>query len=292
MAKDAVETDTSLSAFRDFKPPFLGKFLFHFFPIRRSVVLSNMRIVFGNRLSGEELRNLAQRFYGHFALCLWENLFLGWLKDEEVRRKLQVINAHHVFEASAKGKGIIFMTGHFGNWELAAISSSLQFPDYRGRFHVIRRPLVNKFIERIAFGRFYRAGITVIPKKNSAHQVLEWLGRNDIVIFIMDQYAKPGRDGVEVEFFGRKTGTFKSLALVARTSGAVVIPMVSYRLSDGKHVMEFYDPLDWMEGHDSDEEILKNTRHYNQVLERMVLEHPDQWLWFHRRWKVKGGRRR
>ena len=161
------------------------------------------------------------------------------------------------------------------------------FPEFKGRFHLLRRPIGNKWIERVLFNRFYKAGLGIIPKKNSVSLILEALGRNDAVVFIMDQFARPGRDGIPVNFFGRKTGTFKSLALVARQSGAPVVPVVCYRESSGRHVMRFMAPLLWIEGEDPDGEIQANTEQYNRVLERMVLEHPEQWWWLHRRWKVK-----
>ena len=86
---------------------------------------------------------------------------------------------------------------------------------------------------------------------------------------------------------GKKVGTFKSLSLIARETGAAVLPMASYRESMGHHVLKFSDPLEWIEDPDPDTELYENTRQYNRIIEDMILEHPDQWIWAHRRWKVK-----
>jgi KDO2-lipid IV(A) lauroyltransferase len=167
------------------------------------------------------------------------------------------------------------------------VGTVLYFPQFYGRFHVVRRQIGNKWIERILFNRFYKAGLNIIPKRNSIDRVLEVLAKNDVVTFIMDQYAKPGREGILVDFFGEKVGTFKSLALIASASGAPVIPMISYRDANGKHVMKFYEPLSWIQNDDPDEELYQNTLAYNRVLEKRILEKPDQWIWMHKRWKVK-----
>lgn len=265
----------------------MGRVMYRLLPVRRKVVLGNMRQVFGDTKSADEIRALAERFYDHLAQLFFENLSLGWMNESRLRERIRVDNVEHILDASKLNKGILLLTGHFGNWELAPIGSLAHFPQFKHKFHVLRRTLGNKFIERIVFNRFYRAGLNVIPKRGSIDTVLEKLSQNEVVVFILDQYARPGKEGVEVEFFGRKAGTFKSLAMVARSTDAPVIPVVCYREGRGRHVIQCYPPVKWIERSDPDEEILVNTREYNRVLEKMILDHPDQWLWAHKRWKVK-----
>lgn len=269
------------------KPSFFGKLAYYLLPIRRQTVLENLHLVFGHKLSPREIKVLAQCFYGHFLKVIVETLAATFIPKRALREQVVVLNHEILLKASTENKGILLLTGHFGNWELASAGAMLHFKEFQGRFHVLRRHLVNKVVEKALFGRFRRAGLNIIPKKQSLDQVLEALGRNDVVAFIMDQYANPARGGIEVDFFGKKAGTFKSLALVAGKSGAPVIPAHCYRREDGKHVMQFLEPLKWMESLDPETEIHENTRNYNRALERMVLERPDQWVWMHRRWKVK-----
>lgn len=209
-----------------------------------------------------------------------------FMSPEAIRKKVTVVGEDHVRAAASKGKGVLLLTGHFGNWEFAPVGGMLNFKEFHGRFHILRRSLSNKTLERILFGRFYAAGLDVIPKNNSLPRVLECLANNDAVTFIMDQHAMLEKDGVAVDFFGKKAGTFKSLAVIARTTDAPVVPTRCFKRNDGMHVMKFYKPLEWIEHPDSDQEILVNTRNYNRVLESFVLEHPEQWCWFHKRWKL------
>lgn len=265
----------------------LEKLYYYLVPIRRSTVLQNLQIVFGGSLSTRQIQALAQRAYGHFFRSLGENILIGFMPKQWLKNQVRIVGCEHVLKAAEQEKGILLLTGHLGNWEFAPLAVMLHFELFKGRFHVLRRELVNKFIERIAFRRFYEAGLNIIPKKNSLGQVLDHLSQNDVVVFIMDQHAKPGKDGVVVDFFRKKAGTFKSLAVIARTTGAPVIPSYSYREADGRHVMKFLEPLAWIEHSDPEEEILLNTQAYNHVLEKIILEHPEQWWWVHRRWKIK-----
>ena len=256
-------------------------------PIRRKTVLENMRLVFGPEASEASIRALAQRFYGHLGRCIYENFSIGFTTDRRLKDSVRLEGHEKVIEAAKLGQGVLLFTGHFGNWEIAPVGGLMHFSQFKGKFHVVRRRLVNKFVERMVFSRFYNAGLNVIPKKDSIDLVLEALERNEVVTFIMDQHAKPGKDGLVVNFFGQPAGTFKSLAVIARSTGAPVLPMMCYRDTDGTHVMRFEDPLPWLERDDPDAELHDNTRAYNAALERMVLAHPEQWWWVHKRWKIK-----
>jgi KDO2-lipid IV(A) lauroyltransferase len=91
---------------------------------------------------------------------------------------------------------------------------------------------------------------------------------------------------VTVNFFGHPAGTFKSPALLAMSTNASVIPSSSWRESDGTHVMRFEEPLPLIECESTSEAIRRNTQAFNESLERMLLRHPEQWIWMHHRWKV------
>jgi KDO2-lipid IV(A) lauroyltransferase len=257
--------------------------------MRRRVVMENLRQVFGDRLSENERRRLARCFYGHVAKTIAENLAMMVSSEKRIAGKIDVIGVDHMLTAAEQGKGVLILTGHFGNWELSAVGAMLQFKQYKNRFHVIRKSL-GAGLEHVVFGRFRKAGLRVIKRNDALTKTLDALEENDVVIFIMDQHNKVGAKAVAAEFFGKAAGTHRSLALVARQSGAPVIPAVSSRRPDGRHVMKFHPPLEWITAENHREEIYLNTLGYNRVLERFVLDHPDQWLWAHRRWKIETDR--
>jgi KDO2-lipid IV(A) lauroyltransferase len=199
-----------------------------------------------------------------------------------------VENIEAIVSAHAQGKGVIVLTGHFGNWEVATAAGLDAYPGARGRFYFLRRPFKPRWLDDLVTRRFVRAGFGVLPKRGGLDAVLDRLAAGDVVVFPFDQHAGK-KDGVVVDFFGHPAGTFRSLALLALNTGAPVLPAASWREPDGRHVLRFEDPLAPIEADDADEAIRLNTRAYNAALERMILRHPEQWWWAHRRWKVRAG---
>ena len=192
-----------------------------------------------------------------------------------------------ILSLARHGKGVLVVTGHFGNWEFAPIGGILNFKAFQGQFHFIRRTLGNKVIERILFRRYYQAGLQVIEQKNALAQVCDALDANHAVVFVLDQHAScVNRDGIAVEFFGEKAGTYRSLASIARYTGLPVVPASTYRKPDGGHVLEFHDPISFRACATTQQTLYENTLAYNQALERIILAHPEQWSWFHKRWKL------
>jgi len=269
----------------DLKPSFFGSAVYSLLPVRRRIVMENLQQVFGDRLSEPERRRLARCFYSHFSKTIAENLAMMVSSERRIAGQVDVFGVEHVLNAAEQNRGVLILTGHFGNWELSAVAAMLQFEQYQNRFHVIRKR-IGLGMEDLVFGRFRKAGLRVIRQTDALTSVFEALENNDAVIFIMDQHNVVGSKAIAVEFFGKEAGTNRSLALVARQSGSPVIPAVSYRGPDGRHVMKFHPPLEWISADRHREEIYLNTLGYNRVLERFVLDHPDQWLWGHRRWKL------
>ncbi len=271
---------------RALKPSIAGKFFYHCLPFRKRVILNNMNIVFGDALTAAEITKLAQAFYGHLATSLKENFLMRFWNEAKIQSKAEVIGGQHIEKVLTQGKGVLILTGHFGNWEFAPIAGILNFKLLQGRFYFIRKLIGTKWIEKILFSRYYKAGLNVIPKKNSLSQACEALEQNNAVVFVMDQHAcLHYKDGIKVDFFGKSAGTYRSLATIARNMEVPVIPAQSYREKDGTHVLEFYPPLEWIDAEKSREAVLKNTKIYNEQLEKMILRFPEQWLWMHKRWK-------
>ncbi|WP_370447953.1 lysophospholipid acyltransferase family protein [Legionella hackeliae] len=266
----------------------MGRFLHRFVPYRRSIIRANINQVFGNQLDSIQKERLAKAFYSHMATSIKEIIQLRFMSEKKLRERVEVRGYQRLLDIVAQEKGVLILTGHFGNWEFAPLGGILNFKEFQGQFHFIRRTLGNKTIEQLLFRRYYRAGLNVIPKKNSLEQVCNALDQNHAVVFVLDQHASlVNRDGVAVEFFGKKAGTYRSLASFARHTGVPVVPAAGYRLPNGKHVLEFHEPIYWKDYETAQESIYQNTLAYNQALERIILTHPEQWHWLHKRWKLK-----
>jgi KDO2-lipid IV(A) lauroyltransferase len=271
--------------------PLSGRVLYRLFPFRREVIRANLRRVYGEAVDDAGITALAQAHYGHLWQLLGEFLRFRWLSPAAKKALVRVENLDAFVKAQAQGKGILILTGHFGNWEVATIAGIGNYPEVQGRFHFVRRPVKPPWLERIVTRRFNQAGFGVFPKRGSLDAMLEKLEQGDAIVFPFDQHARPP-DGIESEFFDHPAWTFKSLAIIALATGAPVLPATSWREPDGRHVLRFEDALAPIEHEDTGEAIRINTRAYNAKLEQLVLRRPEQWYWMHRRWKKVERRKR
>jgi KDO2-lipid IV(A) lauroyltransferase len=266
----------------------MGKLLYYLFPYRSRVIQSNIHQVYGNQLSVTEKKHLMQAFYSHLASCIKETFSVRFMSTEQLKQKVKVIGHEHVSDVAKAGKGVLILTAHIGNWEFAPLGAMLHFEAFTGYFHFIRRTLSNKTLERILFNRYFKAGLRIIPKQaGSLNQVCDALDQNHAVVFVLDQHASlVNRDGIAVEFFGKKAGTYRSLASIARHTQVPVIPTSTHREPDGNHVLIFHPPIFWQDHASTQAALYHNTKVYNEALERMILAHPAQWMWVHKRWKL------
>ena len=269
--------------------PFAGRFLFRIFPLRRKVILANLNRVYGDTVAPGEIVRLAQAHYGHLWRLFGEFLKFRWLSQARKTALVRVENIAGLVAAVNQGKGVLVLTGHFGNWEVATIAGIGNYPEVRGRFHFVRRAIKPKWLDALVTRRFNQAGFGVLPKRGSLDAILATLAAGDMIVFPFDQHARPP-DGIEVDFFGHPAWTFKSLAIIALATGAPVLPATSWREPDGRHVLRFEDALSPIELPNTNDAIRANTRAYNATLERLILARPEQWYWVHRRWKVVPGR--
>jgi phosphopantetheine--protein transferase-like protein len=274
------------------EPSRAGRFIQRFLPPRGEVVMANLKRVYGDVVGEAEIVRLAAAHYGHLWRLLGEFVRFRWLSAAQKMALVRVEGIANFIAARDQGKGILILTGHFGNWEVSTTSGIALFPEMRGKFHFVRRPIKPQWLDRLVTRRFNRAGFGVFSKRDSLDAMLECLARGDAVVLPFDQHAGPP-DGIEVDFLGHPAWTFKSLAIIALSTGAPVLPASSWREPDGRHVLRFETPLAPIECDNTTEAIRLNTRAYNAALERLVVRHPEQWYWVHRRWKhVEVKRRR
>jgi Kdo2-lipid IVA lauroyltransferase/acyltransferase len=201
-------------------------------------------------------------------------------------RKLNRSNIHdlveyegfeHYEEAKRRGRGALFATAHLGNWELSAVAHSLLTEP----MHVVVRPLDNAAVDAVIEARREATGNHVISKRDAARDILRALKRNEPVGILIDQNVSPA-EGVFIDFLGAKACAGTAFARLAAHSGAAVIPGFAFwSETKRKYVLRFY-PLVPITG-----DAAEDTRRIHEVIEQAIREHPDQWLWLHRRWKTR-----
>jgi len=183
----------------------------------------------------------------------------------------------HFEEVKRRGKGVLFATAHLGNWELSAFAHALMAEP----MHVVVRALDNPYLDAWIRRRRSLSGNNVIEKRDFARAILRALGRNEAVGVLIDQNTAAA-EGIFIDFFGRKACVSTGFARIAGRSGAGIIPgFALWSAAEGKYVLRFYPPI-YPSG-----DAEQDTRLVHAKLEAVIREHPDQWLWMHRRWKTR-----
>jgi Kdo2-lipid IVA lauroyltransferase/acyltransferase len=184
--------------------------------------------------------------------------------------------------AQTQGRGLLFLTAHFGNWELGSFAHGIYG---HGVAFVARRldnPLIDSLIER------YRrlGGSRPIDKDNFARETLRALHQRESVGVLIDQNMMAS-EGVFVDFFGHLACTTTTPARIARKTGApVILGLVIWDSQLRKYRLRF-DSVEWIPADDAEQEIAVNTANFTQLIESYVRRYPEQWLWMHRRWKTR-----
>jgi len=183
----------------------------------------------------------------------------------------------HFDRALQRGRGILFATAHMGNWELSAFSHALM----SAPMHVVVRPIDNPRIDGMIERRRALSGNFLIQKKEAARAILQALKRNEAVGILIDQNSTLDQ-GVFVDFFGIPACAGVGFAKLAAHSGATVIPGFALWIeAERRYVLRFYPPVE-ITG-----DATEDTRRLQEILEDVIREYPDQWLWIHRRWKTR-----
>jgi len=249
----------------------------------RNVALQNLRIAFGQEKSEEERRSIAKRNFQHMGMMLIEFFRILGMDTETYKKKVSVEGVEEALKLLEKKKGGLLLIGHFGNWELMGIMSKvLQIPIW-----AIAKPIKqNEKLYRFILEIRDKAGLKIISPENATQKVMQALSKNWLVAFLIDQRAKRSR-AVWVEFFGKKAPTMPGLAVMAIRSGAPVVPAFMIRNGFQKHRLLVKDPIELVLTGDMNKDVEINMQRFTRVLESMIREYPDQWIWIHRRWERK-----
>ncbi len=215
--------------------------------------------------------------YDSIARLMYGFAHLPAIDQSNVRNWIDYEGFEHFEEAKRRGKGVLFATAHLGNWELSAYAHALMTEP----MNVVVRPLDNPYLDRFVEERRAASGNRIIGKKDLLRGILKALSANEAVGILIDQNTGLD-DGVFIDFFGRKASANSGFVKLAHRTGAAVIPGFALWCEDlQKYVLKFY-PIVEMTG-----DLTIDAQQLHTLLEGVIREYPDQWLWIHRRWKTR-----
>jgi len=244
----------------------------------RQVADKNLRIAYGDSMTEAERDTLIRRVFQSFAISTAEFLEAPRWTPEQVKALAQADSYEVVDKVLARGKGMILLAAHFGNWELLARRAAVA--GYS--FAVIARQSEDAGFNEITDSLRANGGYTVLPRGGSPKPILSRLRSNGIIAILPDQKS----EDLFVPFFGKLAGTVAGPAVLALKTGAGIVPMFCPRQPDGTYKMVIYSEIDTTATGDTDADIKRIMTDATAVIEEMVRKYPEQWLWLHDRWRV------
>jgi KDO2-lipid IV(A) lauroyltransferase len=254
---------------------------YFFWPRLRQVGLFNLRLAFPDWPERRRRRVLFRTFRS-FGRMLADFAYLPRLTRGNIERLIVYDGFEYYARAQAQGKGVLFLTAHFGNWELSSFAHSL----YGNALNFAVRPMDNPLLDALILRYRSLSGAKPIEKNDFARRALQALKQGEAVGLLMDTNMLPA-EGIFVDFFGKPACTTTGPARLARKTGAaLVLGLAIWDPKLGKYRLCF-EPIPWIKHEDAEEEIRLNTAHFTRLIEDYVRRYPDQWLWVHRRWKTR-----
>jgi KDO2-lipid IV(A) lauroyltransferase len=258
----------------------LGLIWFDVLRIRRQVVINNLKIAYPE-MSLADRRKLGRLAMIEFCTNIIQYSWIPFLDKDSLERHFIIEGLENLEKARAKGKGVAMLTLHIGNGDLAVAGLGLMgLP-----VHLVSKVMKAKWLNDLWFGMRERVGVRFIEPRNSSFAILKAFKRNEIVIFVNDQFTGPPI-GIKARFFNHDAGTALGLATMVERSGSPVVPVYNLRLPDGRIRIVFEPEIPFEQRGDHDQSLAHMTQAYNDRLEQYVRMCPQQWMWIHKRWKL------
>jgi Kdo2-lipid IVA lauroyltransferase/acyltransferase len=247
----------------------------------RRVAIGNLAAAFPERPPAQR-RAIARAAFAHFGSLLMELLKFTTLSPSEMLARVDVDGEERARAAYAHGRGVLFVTGHFGFWELQAMVHALRVEPITMLARTLDNPALNRLLEDLR----QRTGNAVVYRKETIRRVLRALQDGQGIAVLIDQHIQP-RDAISINFFGRPAATTGAVAALALRTGAPIIPVFALPIAGGRYRMIYEHPVEPPSAGSSDA-VRDLTQRCTDVLETYVRRDPELWLWMHRRWRDRG----
>ncbi len=256
----------------------VGDIVYHTNLKRRMIAYANLKSAFPEK-SSKELKRINKAHFENLGMNVVELLKLPFMRKDYPKRCVKLENGDRIKAGLEKGKGVIFLTAHFGNWEIASLAASL----YGYTMSVFAREQKYERLNNLLNQFRQSTGCKVITKGFSAKDIIRTLENNGMVAMLSDQDA--GANGVFVNFFNRPASTAQGIIAFSSKTGAAIFPSFIHRIGVSKHMANIEEALELVNTGDKEKDTKENLQKMADILEEQIRKFPEQWLWAHKRWK-------
>lgn len=262
---------------------FLGRVAYKSLRKEREKAWKNFNLAFQNEYSDQEKSKIILRSFENLGQSLVEVIKFKQIRSDNIDQFVKLEGEESLMKAFSLQKGIVFVTAHFGNWELMGITLAIKgYPT-----NVIAAPLYDSRLDQLMNNYRLLHGVQTIQRggERGARKILSALKNNQILGLLIDQDIDA--EGVFVDFFNHKAFTPSGAASLALKSGASVILGFIHREPDGRHKIILKGPVELIRQGNMEQNIYENTVLFTKEIEENIRHYPDQWVWMHNRWQTK-----
>jgi KDO2-lipid IV(A) lauroyltransferase len=244
----------------------------------RNFISNNIKTAFGEEFKKGEVENIARGHLQNLVKSLIEFIRFPLLNAQNIEEKVEVKGLENFEGALSKGKGIILLTAHFGNWELLGATLSLKgYP-----LNALAQKQSNSVIENLFTKLRQSKGTKVLSRWDNLKIILKLLKENEIIVILADQHGE--FKNVFAQFFRKRVSVPGGPAGFALKSGAEIVPAFIVRLQDDRHQIIIEKPLEIVRTGDKRRDLEENSQKIIEVIEKYIRRFPNHWLWSYNRW--------
>jgi len=258
----------------------IGDLMYRVMIRRRTIGFKNMDIAFGSEFSEQEKQHILRSNFRNLGKSLVEVIHFPKMSKRYLQEKVKIIGQENYLAAMSKGKGVIYLAAHLGNWEMTPhAQSAIGHP-----LNIVVRPLDNPFLDSIVTKMRTMHGNKLLPRRNGLKQIISALKNKEAVGILMDQNTKRNQ-GIFVDFFGKSACTIPVIAILALRYDVPVISGFIVRTGFDTHTLYIGPEIEIQRTGDAQKDVEVNTANLNKIIEDFIRRYPDQWFWIHNRWK-------
>ena len=245
----------------------------------RQKTIRHLTLAYGEQKSAAEIKAMAKEVFVNLGRNATDAIRLPIVIRDGLDSIIKARGLEHMDSALAKGKGVVALAPHLGNWELlASWLASHGYP-----LNIVGAPVYDPRLNEMVVTARNSAGYKNIARGKATREILRALRRGEMVGILMDQDTRV--EGVYADFFGRKAHTPVGPIVLAQKTGASIVPIFIHMRRNHTHLIECEQEITLELTGDPDRDNLVNTQKCNDVYEKVIRRYPTQWVWMHERWK-------
>jgi len=263
---------------------FIGSLIYTFSYKRRRTGRINLNIAFGNSKSTSEKNRILKASIIQLVISSLQMIWVGICTEERIKFLIdgKPEGLDILISCLEKGKGIFFLTAHYGNWEVMSINHG--YLDICALYSIARK-MDNPYLENFIVSMREKSGAKILYRDQSPIKIIRALKKNAGVAIMIDQNISKG--GVFVDFFGTKAATTRAIHQLGYKNEVPVIPVFCYPNKEGKYKIVYGPELEYQKSDNKENDIVQMTGKCVGFLESVIKEKPEPWMWIHRRWKTR-----